>query len=598
MGTPNQLSVEPRKQPQVLSFHVLAGMEAPVRAQQSQWAILVHHFLDRFFNNEMASSDDEGKTRLIQVACATGLPGWVAAMYLWPVYHDIFRLHRPYWAQVGDHYVFVVYSMVVMGIIVVFEWDLFFPDLLDIFVLSSLPIKRRTLFLARVATVSIFVIGFLLITNFLSTLALPAAIDPPSASRFLAAHILAVATSGIFVAATILAVQGFLLTVLGARGFRKISLVLQATFITALLMILFLIPVLSGALPVFMHSGHSYVLYFPPFWFLGMYQRILEGSSALPIYSTLAQVGYKATLTATAAAIFFYPLAYWCRTRELIEGSASRDTRNALTAPFNRILNETLVRIPARRAVFHFISQTLFRVQRYRIYLVMYAGLCLSLIAATVLRMQVEQGRINLEFSPEGMQAAIPMAAFLIIAGLRVAFVSPGDPRGRWIFKVVKGRPEWEQLAAAKTWILTWAIVIMAAVVSVLISASHEEVQGWRVIAAQILVAMASCVLLTDAFFLKVKIIPFTGERASEKTNLAIVLLKYVAAFVPWVLLVSNVELWIEASAGHMALVIVASGAAHCAMQAIHRKLLNDHLSVPDLDEDQQGIFQTLGLRY
>ena len=457
MGMPNQLPVEPRKQLQVLSLHVLAGMDAPVRAQQSQWAILVHHFLDRFFNNEMASSDDEGKTRLIQVACATGLPGWVAAMYLWPVYHDIFRLHRPYWAQVGDHYFFVVYSMVVMGIIVVFEWDLFFPDLLDIFVLSSLPIKRRTLFLARVATVCIFVIGFLLIANFLSTLALPAAIDPPSASRFLAAHISAVAASGIFAAATILAVQGFLLTVLGARGFRKISLVLQATFITALLMILFLMPVLSGALPVFMRSGHSYVLYFPPFWFLGMYQRILEGSSALPIYSTLAQAGCKGTLAMSAVAVFFYPLAYWRRTRELIEGSATRDTRNTLAAPFNLILHVTLVRIPVRRAVFHFISQTLFRVQRYRIYLVMYAGLCISLIAATVLRMQVEQGKIRLEFSAEGMRAAIPMAAFLIIAGLRVAFVSPGDPRGRWIFRVVKGRPEWEQLAAAKTWILTWS---------------------------------------------------------------------------------------------------------------------------------------------
>jgi hypothetical protein len=598
LGIPNQLQAEHRKEPQVLSLGVLAGMDAPVRSEQSQWAILVHHFLDRFFNNEMASSDDDGKTRLIQVACATGLPGWVAAMYLWPVYHDIFSLHRPYWAQVGDHYFFVVYSMVVMGIIVVFEWDLFFPDLLDIFVLSSLPIKSRTLFLARVTTVCIFVVGFLLNANLLSTLALPAAIDPPSASRFLAAHILAVAGSGTFAAATILAVQGALLTVLGARAFRKISLVLQATFITALLMVLFLIPVLSGALPVFMHWGHSYVLYFPPFWFLGVYQRILEGSSALPMYSALAQAGYKATLAMTAVAVFFYPFAYWRRTRELIEGSAARDTRSTLAAPWNRILHETLVRVPARRAIFHFISQTLFRVQRYRIYLVMYAGLCVSLIAATVLRVRVEEGRINLEFSPDGMRAAIPMTAFLIIAGLRVAFVSPGDPRGRWVFRVVKGRPEWEQLAGAKTWILAWATVIMAAVVCILLSVSHTGLVGCRAIAGQILVGVGSCVLLTDAFFLNVKIIPFTGERTAEKTNLAIVLLKYVAAFVPWVFLVSNVEPWVEASASHMALAIVVIGATHVAMQAIHRKLLGDHLSVPDLDEDQKGLFQTLGLRY
>jgi hypothetical protein len=598
LGLLNRLHALHRKQPQVLSVHVLAGMGTPVRAERSQWAILVRHFLDRFFNNEMASSDDEGKTRLIQVACATGLPGLVAAMYLWPVYHDIFGLHRPYWAQVGDHYFFVVYSMVAMGIIVVFEWDLFFPDLLDIFVLSSLPIKSRTLFLARIATVCIFVIGFLLNANILSALALPAAIDPPSASRFLAAHIMAVASSGTFAAATILAVQGVLLSVLGARAFPKISLMLQATFITVLLMVLFLIPVLSGALPVFMHSTHPYVLYFPPFWFLGIYQRILEGSAALPMYTRLAQTGCTATLSMAAVAVLTYPLAYWRRTRELIEGSAVRDTRSNLAAAFNLILHKTLVCVPVRRAIFHFISQTLFRVQRYRIYLVMYAGLCISLIAATVLRVQVQEGKISLEFSPDGIRTVIPMAAFLIIAGLRMAFVSPGDPRGRWVFRVVKGRPDWEQLAAAKTWVLTWTIVIMGTVISVLCLADHTEVYGRREIAVQILVAIGSCVLLTDAFFLNVKIIPFTGERVAEKTNLAIILLKYVAAFVPWVLVVKNVEPWIEASASHMATAVVVIIATHIAMQAIHRKVLSNHLSVPDLDEDQHGLFQTLGLRY
>ena len=74
----------------------------------------------------MASSNEEGKTRLIQVACATGLPGFIVAMYLWPVYHDMFRRLRPYWARVSDHYLFVVYSLVTMGIITIFEWEFFF----------------------------------------------------------------------------------------------------------------------------------------------------------------------------------------------------------------------------------------------------------------------------------------------------------------------------------------------------------------------------------------------------------------------------------------------------------------------------------------
>ncbi len=454
-----------RPEQQVLSIGVLAEMSPPDRAEQGQLAILVGHFLDRFFNNEMASSDDEGKTRLIQVACAAGLPGFVAAMYLWPVYHDILGRHRPYWARVSDHYMFVVYSMVVTGIIMIFEWDLFFPDLLDIFVLSTLPIKNRKLFLARITTIFIFVVGFLFDANILSTLALPAAIDPPSVGRFLVAHVVAVTGSGVFAAAAVLALQGTLLTLLGARLFRRISLLLQGLFITALLMLLLLYPALSGALSVFMHSNSRFVLYFPPFWFLGVYQRLMEGPSALPIYRVLAETGCKATLSIVAVAIISYPLAYWRRTRELVEGSGTGDTRSIVVRPINQMLHATVLRAPVHRAIYHFISQTLPRVQRYRIYLVMYGGLGLSLIVATVLRLSIWQGQVHIEISPNGLRAAIPMAAFWTIAGLRMAFVSPGDPRGRWIFRAIRGRPESEQLAATKTWILIWAIIVTLAIV-------------------------------------------------------------------------------------------------------------------------------------
>jgi energy-coupling factor transporter ATP-binding protein EcfA2 len=164
-----------------------------------------------------------GLLRLIQVACATGLPGFIVAMYLWPVYHDILGRHRPYWASVNDHYLFVVYSLVAMGIIMVFEWDLFFPDLLDIFVLSSLPIKNRKLFLARITTVVVFIVCFLFCSNILATLALPMAMDPPNLGRFLTGHVLAVVSSGIFAAAAVLATQGMLLALFGARFFRRVS---------------------------------------------------------------------------------------------------------------------------------------------------------------------------------------------------------------------------------------------------------------------------------------------------------------------------------------------------------------------------------------
>ena len=81
----------------------------------------------------------------------------MVAIYLWPVYHPFLAGRRanttagapPYWVQLNHHFFFVIYSFVVMGLITVFEWDLFFPDLLDIQVMGSLPVPQRRVFMAR-----------------------------------------------------------------------------------------------------------------------------------------------------------------------------------------------------------------------------------------------------------------------------------------------------------------------------------------------------------------------------------------------------------------------------------------------------------------
>ena len=152
-----------------------------------------------------------------------------------------------------------------------------FPDLLDLWVLKTLPIADRRAFPARVAAIAIFVGGFLFDINIFATLVLPAAIDPPNLGRFVAGHLLAVAGSGLFAAAFILALQGVLLSVLGERFFRKISLLMQCLSITALLLFLFLFPVFSAVVPALLKSGSNYALFCPPFWFLGIYQLLMEG---------------------------------------------------------------------------------------------------------------------------------------------------------------------------------------------------------------------------------------------------------------------------------------------------------------------------------
>ncbi len=596
--------------PDARSLNAQAAL-GPVRApRRSQAAHLVRHFLERFFNHETASPDGDAKARLILIAVATGLPPFMVAMYLWPVYHPFIGWPPghvpagppPYWAQVNHHLFFVMYSFVAMGIITVFEWDMFFPDQLDVYVLGTLPVAARTLFVARAGAIAVFIFGFLFDANVLAPVVLPMATDPPRLLRFVGGHVVAVAAGGLFAAALVLAVQGVLLSILGERWFRRISLAAQGLAVTALVVLMLLFPVLSGVTPGLLQSGIGAARWFPPFWFLGMFQRILEGPAAPPVFAELARLGAIATLAACAIAIVTYPLAYLRRVRALVEGAAARSMRNAATIPFDAALHATLVRPPVRRAVFHFIGQTLLRLPRYRIYLVLYGGVGLSVVAATVLRFSMQGQHLRAEVSSDGIRVAVGIVAFWVIAGLRTAFVSSGNQHGGWAMRIVHGSPPHfdaaiEQLLAAKVWVALCAGVVTAAAFALLRTVAPAELRSWPATASQLLVAGGMCLLLTDGFFLNVTVVPFTGGRR-EPTNLAFTLLRYFTFF-PMVMPLSIAsQFWVERSGRNFGIAAAIIVVLHLWLRKRHRDAIQLYSDQLELEEDEEEFPIRLGLRY
>ena len=178
-----------------------------------------------------------------------------------------------------------------------------------------------------------------------------------------------------------------------------------------------------------------------------------------------------------------------------------------------------------------------------------------------------------MEISADGIRAAIGIVAFWTIAGLRMAFVSPGNQQGSWVFRIVHGRPPhfqaaMEQLLAAKIWVLLWGLVITLGACVVFRIFAPPELLTLPATVSLLLIGAGMCLLLTDIFFLNVKIVPFTGEPAREQPNLAASLLKYLA-FAPAVALLPLIaEPWIEMSAAHLVLAAVAIAAGHLALRA------------------------------
>lgn len=596
--------------PEALSLNAQAALGPAHAPQRSQTAHLVRHFLERFFNHETASPDGDAKGRLVLIAIATGLPPFMVAIYLWPVYHPFIGWPPgnkvagppPYWTQVNHHFFFVMYSFVAMGLITVFEWDMFFPDLLDVFVLGSLPVSKRRIFLARLGAIAIFVLGFLFDANVLAPVVLPMATDPSNLLRFVEGDVVAVAAGGLFAAAAVLGGQGLLLALLGERLFRRISLAVQGAAVTLLVMMMLLFPVLSGVTPGLLQSGNAMIRWFPPFWFLGMDQRILEGPAALPVFADLARKGMVAVMIAAGVALAAYPLAYARRMRALVEGAAARSMRNRVAAPLHGVLHATVVRPPVRRAVFHFIGQTLLRVPRYRIYLVLYGGVGLSVVMASVLRFSMQGEKLRVGVSADGIRAALGIAAFWVIAGLRTAFVSAGNRQGNWAMRIVHGEPAdfeaaVEQQTAVKVWVMLCSAAVSLLAMGLLRLVAPPELLSWPATIAQLLVALGLCVLVTDGFFVNVTAVPFTGA-AREQSNLAFTLLKYFSFFPLIAPLSVAAQFWIERSGRNSGIAVLVILVAHLWFRKRHLDTLRLHCEQLALEDDEEEFPTRLGLRY
>lgn len=578
----------------VLSLDVRAQIPVAEVRERSQFHLLVLHCLERFFNNELISAEGDAKARLLQVMYATTLPGMVAALFLSPVYHA--PLPRPFWSQVSDHYFYVMYSLIAVGLMSIFAWDLFYPDLADVLVLTPLPLRDGSLFRARIVASGIFIGLFVTGAGALGTVFYPLLTEPPDVARHLFAHLVAILTSGTFAALFFLSLQGTLMAILGQRFFRSIAPFLQCISTMVLLTALMLFPVSSRYLETLLTG--SAARFFPPFWFLGVYESILGGSSAKTLFRELANTGYLAVGVATVVAVIAYPLAYRRRMRFLVEGSDRLNTRNPIALSTRRLLHATLLRNPVQRGIYHFISYSLLRTQRHRVYLAMYAGVGLAILTACTVLLHLSHGHIRVVLSPFGLRAAVPIAAFWTIAGLRTAFLSSTQKSAGWIFRVILGRPGLVQLETSSLWILPWVLAFSLAIVVLTTFVGPVELQNPRAVIARVLIASGLCLLLTDVLFLKVTSVPFTGEGRAPGKNLAWILLQYFGLFPPLVVFTISFEPWLAINVWHGVTTVGIIAVAHLGMRKIQRQNAEYNANLIDLDDDEEEFPQRLGLRY
>jgi hypothetical protein len=261
-----------------------------------------------------------------------------------------------------------------------------------------------------------------------------------------------------------------------------------------------------------------------------------------------------------------------------------------------------VLRWPLRRAVYWFISQTLFRVQRYRIYLVLYCGVGLSVVVSTVFNLRVVRQEFFLEISADGVRAAIAIAGLWTITGLRIALASSGNRSGSWVFQVLVGRPPVfsataELSRSTQVWVVIWSSIVTLSAILLLHAVAPPQLCSLPATVAQLIAGIGFCVLLTDVLFLRFTRIAFAGERPRESSSVAFAVLMYFTLFPVFIAASVGLQHWIEESVLHAGLAIGLLAAVHVGIQRFHRAVVQDYCQCPALEDGEEEFPVRLSLR-
>ena len=537
---------------------------------------LAPHFFRRFFESDTVTPQGDTTTTVARALAATAAPGLICAFFLQTQYPQ-----RDAWGRIEDQYLFVMLSFVVMGAVATVKWEMLFPDRIDFLVLTPLSLRRSQMLAAKTLALAGFLFLFLFSVDAFGGFLLPA-ISKGNLYRHLWAHTAACCLAGAFAAVALLAVGGLMLCLLDPAQLRKASPVLQLVATTVLTLAVLHYIRYGASMQTVLGSQGGGMRWYPPFWYLSIYECLLHGDAAPAFARQLAPLGYGGLIVIMLVALLTYPLAWVRMQRAVIEGTVATVTKRTGSLGF-----WGLVIKPEQRAVFAFIALTISRVTQYQAYLALYSGVGLALSINSAVELFESRTGVHVAFSRSGLHMVLPLLLFWAVAGLRSAFALPLNLEAAWIFRL-SGARAINGASATRLWAFGLGVVFTAAVTGMAVLAGLTIKQ----LAVQVLCGLCLSTVLTDCFFSSNDNIPFTRPRMPGLTNFPLMLTLYVGVLPVYVLGFARLELRLERTPSELVVMIAVTLVAHLSLKHLR------HVSTLD-QEDLEGYqeeFQQLRL--
>lgn len=502
---------------------------------------LTRLFLQRFIENDLISPDAD-RMQTISQACAILITGGLFVSF----FLSLPYLQSPYPMpsrtaanMIRVQFMYSAWSMTVMALVAVSVWDALSLDPRDTEILGPLPLPRGVIIRAKISALIVFAVGFAAALN-----VVPAMMHPISAvsrlrpsllqvGTLVAAHIASTTAAAAFGFAAVLALRELLHAALGTAGFRRISVLVRAALVVALVTTLLLIPAMAFRVANLWLQGAIDAKALPPMWFAGLHDIIsghiwaqlprpdLPPSVAMSerafefMYQTrrplLQQLGLAGGGTFLLV-LFASAVAYLWNNRRLPGPPVYRKAeRGYLGIISDAIALRFVARRPLVQAGLFFTMRVLARSVQNRLSIGI--PLAVAIAVATVsLAAAGMTSASDFSSAPVAVLAVQLLFVIALIIGFRHSIRVPADLRARWMFHLIRPPDHDVYLRGVKR----------AAVVKLVLPALfallpfHVFALGRPAAMVHFAFGFLSALVLREAFLLEYRRWPFAGSYVPE----------------------------------------------------------------------------------